>query len=869
MPREEPAARGKGPPGQSTWMEDFLREREQNLYPERESRHRPSAQNFEEQGKKRSESGKVTDYENPEPDPLSPPASDEEALSSSEEESSEEETMHSSSKQPSYSYRQDSRRDNSQALAANGALHREGSHRLPLDEGFTGFRGIQSFGNPVRSPSLVSRLVSRGLEARTNPSPRESGLSGSQLKDTTSYGSRELAAQVPRTLETVILEEIERLPYLPLEISDLPNNSRSGTVSQQSLESDERSSTKHALYEPYNPSDQDSELAEPTEKQAESDDETVETKASRSMRTSPPTDLVFAEPELSFTDNIRHTPGSLKPQPTPNAPTLSERLELPGLSVRSFVPGLEDIQQIRPTVRRSPSFLNTPDSEKNLFPENLANAGNQGFYDNVNGNLGNQGEDLDRSRVYESESNDSGLSDAESIMSMAISVASSASSIGDLPDSAISGFTSLLLKDDDLKDLLGLAMTRVGPVRFQRNLRRLLIRYGHALRQEVTRPLEIDVARFVRHSSVKVSIEVRDRVLSATESSLVRLDPVPDPETLESLLPDYGDLSDHADSSEEEDADEETEVKRGSSFSNLDKVESFLISSQAFINFRNGMEAWVEKMLIPPPAIETPGRNSDTAHRERCNPVPDKIETTACKKMAIEKQTPVLSYDSAPAMRSCSFFILAIACALPVSIYTIYTPMPLVIPDNEAPFASTSAETLWVHRSWLKASLEALLSADWIQFHCLMIFALVSGFVCKLLIHHQIKHEKQQTLLTRFFSSNVLKHFVSMISKALALAKLLILLVLIICIGMHIAKFGMPSSVVRGKKLDSNSEYADLVPVFFEAGIGLASLTITWRKPLWNSLLDWMQPTPPPGHGRISWTCVSQQRPRQFTGGWN
>ncbi|KAK4171905.1 hypothetical protein QBC36DRAFT_315348 [Triangularia setosa] len=75
---------------------------------------------------------------------------------------------------------------------------------------------------------------------------------------------------------------------------------------------------------------------------------------------------------------------------------------------------------------------------------------------------------------------DSDSNDSESILSEAPSLASPQSSVPtDLNLSAISELRAMLLTNEALKPLYNVATSKAGPGRFQRNLRRFLLRYGH------------------------------------------------------------------------------------------------------------------------------------------------------------------------------------------------------------------------------------------------------------------------------------------------------------------------------------------------------------------------------------------------------
>jgi hypothetical protein len=97
------------------------------------------------------------------------------------------------------------------------------------------------------------------------------------------------------------------------------------------------------------------------------------------------------------------------------------------------------------------------------------------------------------------------------------SIASSDSSVDEWRSNAFSEIVSLLL-GSELKTSFPMAITKLGPEKFQRNFRRLLIQYGRQLLREASNYLECQVAILVRLSAAQISVESQE---SFSEDALI------------------------------------------------------------------------------------------------------------------------------------------------------------------------------------------------------------------------------------------------------------------------------------------------------------------------------------------------------------
>ncbi|CAM1503272.1 Fc.00g080480.m01.CDS01 [Cosmosporella sp. VM-42] len=195
----------------------------------------------------------------------------------------------------------------------------------------------------------------------------------------------------------------------------------------------------------------------------------------------------------------------------------------------------------------------------------------------------------------------SDISDLESIWSEAPSLTSSISPSGEVSGNAVVLLKGLFLQDDELKDLYLIAFFRVGPERLQRNLRRLLIRYGRALHNEAVETLQVRAARLVRHSSLRVAAEIREAIVikSVTGSTNFSNGRQRLNEYIEDLKCDAEHEDDFPNSDDESEDNRET-----SALETLEAVEDFMTSAKAFGQFRNELKRWLKVDARP---CVTPG----------------------------------------------------------------------------------------------------------------------------------------------------------------------------------------------------------------------------------------------------------------------
>ncbi|KAE8363618.1 hypothetical protein BDV27DRAFT_158635 [Aspergillus caelatus] len=214
----------------------------------------------------------------------------------------------------------------------------------------------------------------------------------------------------------------------------------------------------------------------------------------------------------------------------------------------------------------------------------------------------NSYQDLNLHSAYENE--DCIQSDIESIFSEA-SILSSQSSQGELRAIAISELASLLLNDDKLRALFPTAMLRVGPDRFQRNFTRILKKFGRNLKGEAANELQSQAAHFVQLSAQRTATEIR-KMLQQDNTKLPIEQRSDAPKAarvnawLESQKEDHTKLhfEDPPDaytngSSTESDSDD-PEGPEQASFSSLEGVQRFLLTTHAFMYLCQEFSEWLE-----------------------------------------------------------------------------------------------------------------------------------------------------------------------------------------------------------------------------------------------------------------------------------
>ncbi|RDW79078.1 uncharacterized protein DSM5745_05930 [Aspergillus mulundensis] len=192
-------------------------------------------------------------------------------------------------------------------------------------------------------------------------------------------------------------------------------------------------------------------------------------------------------------------------------------------------------------------------------------------------------------------------SDIESIFST--NSMSSQSSHPDHPEItaiAIIELTNMLLDDQDLKLLYPLAISKVGPDRFQRNFARILKHYGRSLHGEASNEVQRQAAQFVRLSARRTAAKIRIACLQdspelplgtkveSEESNLVlNAWLVAQMENHAYSGADVNEISEDSDSSSSESGPQ-------SSLSTLKEVKEFMVSTKAFRGLRQEFREWLE-----------------------------------------------------------------------------------------------------------------------------------------------------------------------------------------------------------------------------------------------------------------------------------
>lgn len=184
------------------------------------------------------------------------------------------------------------------------------------------------------------------------------------------------------------------------------------------------------------------------------------------------------------------------------------------------------------------------------------------------------------------EIDDSDNSDVESIMSDTASLTSSISSVGGVSYTAIADLKHFLHHHTELKPLYTIAITRVGPEKFQRNVRRLILRYGRALRHEAANLVQLQAARFVRISSARIAIEIKEDITG--NSSTSRVGTSEGRQHLEGYLKDLE--QENQLSSDEESLNDCDTLP----LQTLENVKNFMVSSDAFMKLCDEFKEWLK-----------------------------------------------------------------------------------------------------------------------------------------------------------------------------------------------------------------------------------------------------------------------------------
>ncbi|KAJ5745946.1 hypothetical protein N7520_011128 [Penicillium odoratum] len=190
-------------------------------------------------------------------------------------------------------------------------------------------------------------------------------------------------------------------------------------------------------------------------------------------------------------------------------------------------------------------------------------------------------------------------SDIESIFSTE-SILSSHSSQSEITSIAISELTNLLLNDDDLKSLYPIAISKVGPGKFQRNFARMLKRYGQKLNSEASSEVQRQAANFVRLSARRTSALIRIFLtqdsglpiqrkleLDVSKSAQVGAWITSQMEVSSNLNDDANEISSDSDSTS-------SESDHRSSLGTIEEVKEFMVSTRAFRALRQELREWLE-----------------------------------------------------------------------------------------------------------------------------------------------------------------------------------------------------------------------------------------------------------------------------------
>lgn len=179
----------------------------------------------------------------------------------------------------------------------------------------------------------------------------------------------------------------------------------------------------------------------------------------------------------------------------------------------------------------------------------------------------------------------SNASDKSSVASIADSIFSilSESSISSVvgPTGAGERLVALLLNDSDLLVLYREALNRITPDRFERNLRRLLKHFAIELRKEAESPQQRSAAHFVRYRARNSAHVIRNSFYSLEKPQVDNI-PVLDVEVLAQEQVDAE--SDESENDSEPDHEDLTD---------LQQLERFIVTSQAFIKLRNDLSSFI------------------------------------------------------------------------------------------------------------------------------------------------------------------------------------------------------------------------------------------------------------------------------------
>ncbi|KAJ0124541.1 hypothetical protein J7T55_005879 [Diaporthe amygdali] len=206
-------------------------------------------------------------------------------------------------------------------------------------------------------------------------------------------------------------------------------------------------------------------------------------------------------------------------------------------------------------------------------------------------------------------SNDGGdISDIESVLSAVFSEASINSSISSqdyVALLAVSELATFLVSHEELKSLMGSALSKVGSGRFVRNVSRLLKKYGHNLKSEASTALQHQTATFVRHSARQAAVDLEillrrpnsnvPLVQSQDAQAAVsdRVDKWIESQGLSSVeTPISNPIDDPEEGFSQSDSDD-SDLNEPPPATALEAVKDFLSSSRALPNLHNNLREWL------------------------------------------------------------------------------------------------------------------------------------------------------------------------------------------------------------------------------------------------------------------------------------
>jgi hypothetical protein len=208
-------------------------------------------------------------------------------------------------------------------------------------------------------------------------------------------------------------------------------------------------------------------------------------------------------------------------------------------------------------------------------------------------------------------------SDVESVLSAPFSMNSSKTSIQDeISRLAADEFVDLLFEDEILHSLYITATenTKIGPDRFERNLRRLLNKFSADLKAEVRNTDQNAAVLLVRLRSRYIANDIRRRIAPSEENMTYdrvreqRNKTLSGSKEVEAGLDNFhstssdGSFDDFENDSDLESADDvsdggSTEYHGYEGFPKLSRVTEFMVTSQAFSLFRSNIRRFVYPSL--------------------------------------------------------------------------------------------------------------------------------------------------------------------------------------------------------------------------------------------------------------------------------